>query len=86
MNPAIDQSNATSSSQASTGAERPLTDLPNPGELSTVDWTENIVFWAKDSIAEWDARARDTMRKHPVLSLLAAFAFGSTAGRVATRR
>lgn len=84
MSSFINQDTATAS-QASAGGERRSVELPNANELDAVDWTENIAVWAKDSFAEWDARARETLRKHPVLSLLAAFAFGSSSDRVATR-
>lgn len=70
------------------GSERELSspNSDNTQELSLVDWTENLVVWAKGLVADWDKQARHTMRTHPVLSLIGAFTFGSAAGRVLSRK
>ena len=55
-------------------------------EAGLVQWSDDVLSWARMQLRSIDARVRRTLQERPVMSLLGAAAFGCVLGRVMSRR
>ena len=54
--------------------------------MTVLEWTDDMVAWAREYVMQIDVRVRRMLRERPLLSLVGVAAFGCLAGRVMSRR
>lgn len=55
-------------------------------DVSVLEWSDDVLAWAREYVMQIDLRVRRMLRERPLLSLIGAAAFGCLAGRVMSRR
>jgi hypothetical protein len=55
-------------------------------EMTVLEWSDDMIAWAREYVMQIDVRVRRMLRERPLLSLIGAAAFGCLAGRVMSRR